>query len=650
MITINNLSLQYGEKHIFRNVSNNINNKDRIGLVGVNGAGKSTLLKMIAGDTVTDPGIIQKSKADTTGYLPQEITGINLDETLYREAETAFSHLLEKQKELTAIHDSLGEVAPNSKGLDNLLERQGDLQQYLDSGDIFTMQSSIEKVLMGLGFRTSDFNSPCSTFSGGWLMRLMLAKQLLAKPSFLLLDEPTNHLDVQTLTWLEDFLKGYEGGLIIISHDRIFLDNLVTAIWEISLGNLTVYKGNYSKFVVEKEERQTITKSAYDNQQAKIEQTMRFVDRFRSKSTKAKQAQSRLKQLDKMDLIEIEDQETKISFRFPPSAPSGRNAVIIEKLEKSFGDKKIFAGLDLELERGDKLAIVGANGAGKSTLVKLLAGLDKPDGGVMRFGHNVIVSYFGQHQAQELNPELTVLETMNRMDMDKTVSQTRSLLGAFLFKGDDVDKKVGVLSGGEKSRLALARMIATPANLLIMDEPTNHLDMGSQDILMEAMNQYDGSIVVVSHNRFFLDRFTNKTLELKDGKATIYEGNISYYISKTQHKESNEVVEGKPALSKTSKPKGKKARQEQAKLRKNETQSLAPLKKEVQKLEAAIEKQEAGKSALEQCLADPKLYEDQAKFTEKSKEYAAAQKDLERTYGNWEAAQDKLEQAKQKLR
>ncbi len=650
MITINNLSLQYGEKHIFRNVSNNINNKDRIGLVGVNGAGKSTLLKMIAGDTVTDPGIIQKSKADTTGYLPQEITGINLDETLYREAETAFSHLLEKQKELTAIHDRLGEVAPNSKGLENLLERQGDLQQYLDSGDIFTMQSSIEKVLMGLGFRTSDFNNPCSTFSGGWLMRLMLAKQLLAKPSFLLLDEPTNHLDVQTLTWLEDFLKGYEGGLIIISHDRIFLDNLVTAIWEISLGNLTVYKGNYSKFVVEKEERQTITKSAYDNQQAKIEQTMRFVDRFRSKSTKAKQAQSRLKQLDKMDLIEIEDQETKISFRFPPSAPSGRNAVIIEKLEKSFGDKKIFAGLDLELERGDKLAIVGANGAGKSTLVKLLAGLDKPDGGAMRFGHNVIVSYFGQHQAQELNPELTVLETMNRMDMDKTVSQTRSLLGAFLFKGDDVDKKVGVLSGGEKSRLALARMIATPANLLIMDEPTNHLDMGSQDILMEAMKQYDGSIIVVSHNRFFLDRFTNKTLELKDGKATIYEGNISYYISKTQHKESNEAVKGKPALSKTSKPKGKKARQEQAKLRKNETQSLAPLKKEVQKLEAAIEKQEAGKSALEQCLADPKLYEDQAKFTEKSKEYAAAQKDLERTYGNWEAAQDKLEQAKQKLR
>lgn len=648
MITINNLSLQYGEKHIFRNVSNRINNKDRIGLVGVNGAGKSTLLKMIAGVTKTDPGIIQKSKADTTGYLPQEITGINLDETLYREAETAFSHLLDKQKELTEIHDKLSEISPTSPEMEQLLERQGDLQHDLDSGDIFSMQSSIEKVLMGLGFRTSDFNNPCSTFSGGWLMRLMLAKQLLAKPSFLLLDEPTNHLDVQTLTWLEDFLKAYEGGLVVISHDRIFLDNLTNVTWEISLGNLTVYKGNYSKYVVEKEERQKITKSAYDNQQAKIEQTMRFVERFRSKSTKAKQAQSRLKQLDKMELIEIDDQETHISFRFPPSAPSGRNAVTIEKLEKSFDNKKVFSGLNLELERGDKLAIVGVNGAGKSTLVKLLAGLDKPDKGVIRFGHNVIVSYFGQHQAQELNPEFTVLETMNRIDMDKTISQTRSLLGAFLFKGDDVDKKVGVLSGGEKSRLALAKMIATPANLLIMDEPTNHLDMTSQDILMEAMNQYDGSIIVVSHNRFFLDRFTNKTLEIKNGKAVVYEGNISYYISKTQHQETTAPTPAQTQPKKT-KAKGKKGRQEQAKLRQQSTQSLKPLQKEVARFEAEIETQEENKATLEQCLADPELYQDQEKFTEKSKEYAAAQRRLELTYKEWETAQEKLEQAKSQL-
>ena len=649
MITINDLSLQYGDKHIFRNASGRINNKDRIGLVGVNGTGKSTLLKMIAGETVTDPGIIKKAKGDTTGYLAQEITGINMEESLYTEAESAFSHLLKKQEQLAIIHDKMSTVAAHSPEMEKLLEQQGDLQHDLDSGDIFSMQSSIEKVLMGLGFKTSDFTSPCSSFSGGWLMRLMLAKQLLAKPSFLLLDEPTNHLDVHTLTWLEDFLRGYDGGLIIISHDRIFLDNLIAATWEISLGKLTFYKGNYSKYEVDKVERLAVLKAAYDNQQTKIAETMRFVDRFRAKSTKAKQAQSRLKQLDRMERIELDDMETHVSFRFPPSAPSGRNSVTVESLQKSFADNTVFAGLNLDLSRGEKLAIVGDNGAGKSTLVKLLAGLIKPDSGEIRFGHNVIVSYFGQHQAQELDSRYTVLETMNNIDVDKTITQTRSLLGAFLFKGDDVDKKVGVLSGGEKSRLALAKMIATPANLLIMDEPTNHLDMASQDILMEAMNQYDGSIIVVSHNRFFLDKFTNKTLEIKESKGILFEGNISYYIEKTQNQatisqESKKEVKATPA-----KAKGKKARQEQAKLRHKETQVLGPLKKEVAKYEREIEQQEETKSQLEQCLADPELYKDQEQFTEKSKEYSALGRRLERTYNDWETAQEKLEQAKEAL-
>ena len=650
MITINNLSLQYGDKHLFRNVSARINNKDRIGLVGVNGTGKSTLLKMIARETATDPGIIKVAKGDTTGYLAQEITGINLKESLYQEAETAFNHLLEKQAQLTAIHETLSTIKAHSPEMQTLLEQQGKLQHDLDDGDIFSMQSSIEKVLMGLGFKTNDFTRPCSSFSGGWLMRLMLVKQLLAKPSFLLLDEPTNHLDVQTLTWLEDFLKGYDGGLILISHDRIFLDNLITITWEISLGNLTTYKGNYSKYEQDKEERLAITRAAYENQQAKIGQTMRFVERFRAKSTKAKQAQSRLKQLNKMELIELDDQETHISFRFPPSAPSGRASVTIGNLQKSFKDNTVFTGLDLDLARGDKLAIVGDNGAGKSTLVKLLAGLIQPDSGEIRFGHNVIVSYFGQHQAQELRSDYTVLETMNNIDVEKTITQTRSLLGAFLFKGDDVDKRVGVLSGGEKSRLALAKMIATPANLLIMDEPTNHLDMTSQDILMQAMHQYDGSIIVVSHNRFFLDKFTNKTLEIKNGTGTLYEGNISYYIEKVQHQTEPSVPQKKSVQPITGKTKGKKARQEQARLRQKETQTLGPLKKEVTRLETEIEKQEENKSALEQCLADPNLYQDQEKFIQKSKEYSTAEKHLERVYATWESAQDKLEKAKQKLK
>ncbi len=655
MITINNLSLQYGEKHIFRNISGRINNRDRIGLVGSNGAGKSTLLKLIAGVNQADPGIITKAKNDSTGYLPQEITGIKLERTLYNEAEQAFSELIKKQKELDDIHHKLTEIDSASAKMETLLASQGEIQHELDQANIFTMQSQIEKVLMGLGFKTADFKKPCSTFSGGWLMRLMLAKQLLACPAFLLLDEPTNHLDVETLTWLEDFLASYQGGLIIISHDRLFLDNLTTSTWELSLGNLTIYKGNYSVYIKDKEERSTILKAAYDNQQAKIDQTMRFVERFKAKSTKAKQAQSRLKQLEKMDIIELEESERHISFRFPPSAPCGRMAMVVEGLQKSFDDKEVFHDLNFELERGDKMAVVGVNGAGKSTLVKLLGGLIKTDKGNIKPGHNVIISYFGQHQAQELSPDYTVLETMNMIDADKTISQLRSLLGAFLFQGDDVDKKVGVLSGGEKSRLALAKMIATPANLLIMDEPTNHLDMTSQDILMEAMAQYDGSIIVVSHNRFFLDHFTNKTLEIKNGKSTLYEGNISYYIAKTQdqREQAATLASTQPAPSTSSqKPataKGKKARQEQAQLRQQQSKVLAPLKKAAAENEKLVEKLENEKGQLEAILADPDLYQDQQKFMAKSKEYSDLERRLERAYATWETAQEKLEQAEEKL-
>jgi ATP-binding cassette subfamily F protein 3 len=645
MITITNLSLQYGEKHLFRNLSCRINNRDRIGLVGSNGAGKSTLLKLIAGVTHADPGIVTKSKNDTTGYLPQEITGIQLDRSIYDEAQEAFSELLLMQQELDEIHDQLTRVDAASTQMDDLLVRQGELQHQLDQANIFTMQSQIEKVLMGLGFKIADFTKACGTFSGGWLMRLMLAKQLLACPAFLLLDEPTNHLDVETLTWLEEFLGAYQGGLIIISHDRTFLDNLTTSTWELSLGNLTIYKGNYSYFIKEKEERSLILKAAYANQQAKIDQTMRFVDRFKAKSTKAKQAQSRLKQLEKMDLIELEESESHINFRFPPSAPCGRMAMVVEGLKKSFDGKEVFNDLSFELEAGDKLAVVGVNGAGKSTLVKMLGGLIKPDKGIIRPGHNVIISYFGQHQAQELDHKYTVLETMNMIEADKSISQIRSLLGAFLFRGDDVDKRVGVLSGGEKSRLALAKMIATPANLLIMDEPTNHLDMTSQDILMEAMAQYDGSIIVVSHNRFFLDHFTNKTLEIKDGRSTLFEGNISYYIAKTQQQRKQGAPTAAAAGLDAAAGKGKKARQEQARLREQDNKILGPLKKEVRDHEKLVEKLEAQKGELEQLLADPQLYQDQDKFMRKNNEYNNITKRLQQAYSAWEASQEQLEAA-----
>ena len=641
MININSLNITFATKTLFDDISVRANDGDRIGLAGVNGAGKSTLLKIIAGLKETDYGVVTRSKHTTTGYLPQEIAEVEPGTTLYEEAETSFADALKLQEELEEINHRLSSTDPQSPEVADLLHRQGELQHRLEQADIFTMKSKIEKVLLGLGFKESDFNKECSTFSGGWLMRLMLAKLLLFRPSFLLLDEPTNHLDIESLTWLEEFLQSYEGGLILITHDRIFLDNITSTTWELSLGKLTVYKGNYSKYVQEKKMRMEVTRAAYNNQQAKIDQTRRFVDRFRAKSTKAKQVQSKLKQLAKMDVIELDETENQINFRFPPAASSGKLALAVKGLKKSF-DTPVFTDITFDMQRGDKMAVVGVNGAGKSTLVKILAGLIKPDGGSIQYGHNLKISYFGQHQAQELPGNYTVLETMNYVDDEnKTMTQIRSLLGAFLFRGEDVDKKVQVLSGGEKSRLALARMIATPANLLIMDEPTNHLDMASQEILQEAMAQYDGSIIVVSHNRYFIDSFTNKVLEIKDGAATLYDGNISYYLEKLRAEREcaqQSTHSGTDTTERQQKSRSKEVRRLQAELRQEKSKKLSPLKKEAQTAEQELEELEARKEELEQILADPELYKDQELFADKSQQYSVLQRKLERIYSKWEDA------------
>jgi ATP-binding cassette subfamily F protein 3 len=656
MITINNLSLQYGDKHLFREVSGRINPHERIGLVGVNGAGKSTLLKMIAGQIETDFGVIVKSRQATIGYLPQEVSGLAPGRTLYQEAETSFGDTLRFQAELEEINRQLAECDPHSPGIPELLEQQGELQHRLDQADIFTMQARIEKVLFGLGFNKDDLERDCNSFSGGWITRLMLAKHLLAQPSYLLLDEPTNHLDIESLTWLEEFLKGYAGSIVLISHDRAFLDNVTNITWELSLGRLNIYKGNYSKYLVDKEVRMQVQRAAYENQQAQLQQTKRFVERFRATSTKASQVQSRIKQMAKIELIELEDSEQQVSFRFPPAAPSGRHSVVVEGLAKNFGEKMVFDGLSFELQRGEKLGVFGVNGAGKSTLVKILAGIHQPDRGTIRFGHNVIPAYFGQHQAQELPLDYTVLGVLLSVNSGMTNTQLRSLLGAFLFRGDDVDKKVRVLSGGEKSRLALARMIASPANLLIMDEPTNHLDMRSQEVLQEAMAQYDGSIIVVSHNRYFVDSFINKILEIKNGRGTIFDGNTAYYLEKLRLQRSQQNSSGnasaKPvaAITATATPAagvkktyGKEARQIQAKLRQDQNRQVGPLKKVAEREEKLVEELELRKSELESRLADPELYQDQETFSKISKEYHDIERRLKRAMSQWEETQEQIE-------
>lgn len=655
MIQITDLSLQFGHKHLFQNVSARLNEQDRVGLVGVNGTGKSTLLKMIAGSIETDPGVITRSKQATIGYLPQELNDFPPGRTLFQEAEDAFAHLLSLHKTLESVNRQLSSADPQSSFFSDLMKQQGELQHQLDDSDFFQIKGKVEKVLTGLGFSQADMNKDCSNFSGGWQMRLMLAKLLLMHPSFLFLDEPTNHLDIETLTWLEEFLKSYNGALIIISHDRTFIDNITTSTWELSLGRLTIYRGNYSKYLEEKEVRLEVQRASYNNQQAQIQQTMRFVSRFRSKSTKAKQVQSRLKQLGKMDRIELEDSEMQVSFRFPPAAPSGRVAIEAESVAKSFGDQAVFNNLNLSFTRGDKVAIVGVNGAGKSTLVKILAGLDTPDQGSIRLGYNVKVSYFGQHQAKDLSPQMTVLQTMEQIEVEHTTTKIRSLLGAFLFSGDEVDKKVMVLSGGEKSRLALAKMIATPANLLIMDEPTNHLDIFSQEVLQEALNQYDGSILVVSHNRSFLDAFVNKVLEIKNGAASIYDGTLSNYLDKIQRqkalaetaKQSSESQSKNTQGSDESRLSGKDARKAKALARELKNKKLGPIKRKLTEAEKEVERLEEEKKALELILADPALYQDQTAFGEKSAQYKKVEERLGRYYHNWEKLQaehDALEQ------
>ena len=653
MLSVNNLDIRFGEKYLFKNVSAQVHKGNRIGLVGVNGAGKSTLLKVMAGISSTDDGVVSCSKYFSIGYLAQESDELFSEKSLYEEAETAFAPLLALQEEADRLHKEMEKGDPESDAFQQLLLDHGEIQQQLDGSDIYSISGKIEKVLLGLGFKREDMEKPVVSFSGGWQMRLKLAKMLLESPSLLLLDEPTNHLDIVSLTWVEQFLKNYNGAMVIISHDRTFLDKTTERTWELSFGKIDVYKGNYTYYTKEKIERRAIEKGAYENQQAKIKQTMKFVDKFRAKATKARQVQSRVKQLEKMELIELSDDENQIKFSFPPAPSSGRDVLKIDGLSKSFAEKRVFTGVELLLNRGDKVAVVGVNGAGKSTFLKIVAGEIESDAGEINLGSNVKMSYFGQHQAQELAPSLSVLETMSFAGEDMTITQVRSLLGAFLFRGEEVDKKVAVLSGGEKSRLALAKMIAVPANCMLLDEPTNHLDMSSQDVLMEAMAQYDGTIVVVSHNRYFLDSFVNKVLEVRDGNITIFEGNITEYLRKVEELEALEkpikgIGEKSSKSNKQSSPDGSENRKEkkrqEALKRQERSRRAGPWLSQLTKAETKVEELEKMKEKIEEKMADPALYSDEKAWAETSQEYEACKRHLDRYYGKWEEAQVRIDE------
>ena len=654
MLSINDLNLQYGGKRLFRGVSAQIHSGDRVGLAGVNGSGKSTLLKIMSGEQDADPGTVNRASWFTVAYLPQEITPDLGSRSLFAEAESAFDDVLAQQEELARVSEELALLDADDPAIDGLLARQGELQHVLEGSDVFRIRPQVERVLFGLGFAAADLDREVKSFSGGWIMRLLLAKLLLRRPSLLLLDEPTNHLDLDSLTWLEDFLLGYRGAMIIISHDRAFLDRVTSITWELSLGLLSVFRGNYSHYLAEKAQRLELERAAYDNQQAMIRQSERFITRFRAKSTKARQVQSRVRQLEKLERIELSETDRAIRFAFPPAVSSGRDVLHLNNVRKSYHGKPVFDGVGFSLQRGDKLAVVGVNGAGKTTLLKILAGQLQAEGEI-KLGHNVILSYFGQHQAQDLAGEVTILDTVYHAAVDMTITQVRSLLGAFLFTGDEVEKQVRVLSGGEKSRVALAKILVRPANLMLLDEPTNHLDMHSQEILQEAMAQYDGTIIVVSHNRFFVNSFINKVLEIRNGRATLHEGNIDDYLEWRRKMEAQAgPVAAQPVRAEAAHTGAgtgdpgpvvdKKAlRRQRAQEREQLNKKIGPLKKNSEEAEQEIDRLEGRKIELETRMADPELYGDQEQWSAVSREYNQVERHLERAYQRWEEAQQAIE-------
>jgi ATP-binding cassette, subfamily F, member 3 len=642
MLSLEHITIQFGERSLFEDITATIGPRDRIGLVGSNGSGKSTLLKAIVGIQQTDGGNINKAQYVTVGYLPQD--GVSASgHSLYKEAETAFEDVLQIHSELDEAHRQLSLLDPSSEDFMDTLEVLGELQHRLEDLDAYRMKSKIERVLMGLGFSVRDFERMTEEFSGGWQMRIALAKLLLQEPNVLLLDEPTNHLDLDTLQWLEEYLRQYNGAIILVSHDRTFLDNLTTKTFALSRGKFESYAGNYSYYEKEREVRKELLVSQLKNQQQHIKQTQEFIERFRYKATKARQVQSRIKQLDKIEHVEVENDEEEIHFHFPPPQQSGRIVIELKNLDKHYGPLEVFHKLDYKVERTDRIAVVGVNGAGKSTLSRILAGVESYDAGERTVGYNVVPSYFAQDQADELDPGKDVLQTVEESAGTETRTQLRTLLGSFLFHGDDVFKSVSVLSGGEKSRLALAKMLLQPANFLIMDEPTNHLDMKSKRVLQEALSQYEGTFAIVSHDRAFLDPIVNKVLEVRPGSVRTYLGNLSDYIlkKKQEHDQIDAVAERTdtaPAID------AQATWQEQQKRRKILAREIRTAKKQLEEAEKKIQQIETRKKEIESLLADPEFYKKGEEVKIVSAEYKEVQNQLEHAFAHWSLLTQQLEQ------
>ena len=651
MISLDNLTVSYGGWTLFDNISFLINPKDRIGLVGRNGAGKTTLLRIITGEQQPTSGHVTLNGECTIGYLPQTMRVADTT-TLAEETAKAFDEVLRLEAEIASLTREIAErIDYESAGYEQLLHRLNDAQDHYHilGGD--TREADIEKTLLGLGFKRTDFGRATSEFSGGWRMRIELAKLLLRRPSIFLLDEPTNHLDIESIQWLEEYLKNYNGAVLLISHDRAFLDNVTNRTVELSLGKVTDYKVSYSKYVVLRAERRAQQMAAYENQQRMIEKTEEFIEKFRYKPTKSNQVQSRIKQLERLERLEIEEEDlSTLNIKFPPAPRSGQIVAEINEAGMSFGTKHVFSGANFIIEKGDKIALVGRNGEGKTTLARMLIGQLTPTEGSVRLGANVNIGYYAQNQDDLMDGEFTVYDTLDRVAVGDIRTRLRDILGAFLFRGEDIDKKVKVLSGGERARLAMARMMLEPRNLLILDEPTNHMDMRSKDILKNAIMKYDGTVVVVSHDREFLDGMVQKVYEFRDGGVKEYLGGIYYFLEKRKLESLQEIerrdAPAKPAANPAAKSAAQPAANRDAaasgkltyEQRKEQEKQLRKLRRAVETVEAElaeIEKQIAAydakfAAATEYNEADYKAYNDlKARYDHQMHEWEKASYELE---------------------
>jgi ATP-binding cassette, subfamily F, member 3 len=646
MIDFSNISLQFTGEYLFQNVNLKISSGDKICLVGSNGTGKSSLLKMLVGQLEPESGSINKQKNISIGYLQQDQV-VHRGKTLIDEVFTALSdikYLHQKEKEILIQLES---TSLSDEEKEDLVNQLGEVHMRLEELESYTAEYKIEKILTGLGFAEKDFRRLTDEFSGGWQMRIAMAKLLIAQNDLLLFDEPTNHLDLDSLQWLIGYIQSFKGSMIIVSHDKNFVNLTTNRTWEIFLRKINPYNGKLNDYLIFKEERDQMLINQRENQQKKIKDTQRFIERFRYKSTKARQVQSRIKQLEKVELIEIPDDEGHVNIRFPKPPPSGVFNVELKGIFKSFGEMKLFEGIDFRVNRGDKIAFVGPNGAGKTTLAKIIAGKIDINKGERLSGHNNIISYYSQDVADSLNPEFDLIETLDSVGTDKSIGQLRSLLGAFLFTGDDVFKKVGVLSGGEKSRLALAKILLSPSNFIILDEPTNHLDYSSKKVLQQALVSFSGSLILVSHDVEFLKPIANRVVDIRSGKVKFYEGDIEYYLYK-RNAETEQVSPSRQISGKIEQQSETSSRKEQKRTeaeQRNKKYALTKdLKKKISDLEKKIAALEIKEKKLESLLLDPSIYGDHQKIMDLNGEYQKVKQSLTAKVKEWEEVSLSLEE------